>query len=118
MTREALDSERIFLLHEFLSKDECAALIRASEGLTYETGTVGGVVAESIRNNERVLVDDKALQINYSSVPRHGSHRLLSIATLLGSMSVGGSTAIVRDRLSSRIETDRTCHLKRTRRVR
>lgn len=117
MTREALDSERIFLLHEFLSKDECAALIRASEGLTYETETVGGVVAESIRNNERVLVDDKALQINYSSVPRHGSHRLLNIATWLGSTSVGGSTAIVPDRRSSRIEMDRTCRLKPTKRV-
>lgn len=61
MTREELDSERIFLLHEFLSKDECATLIRSSQGLTYETGMVGGVVAEGIRNNERVLVDDKAL---------------------------------------------------------
>ncbi len=61
MTREELDPGRIFLLHDFLSQDECAALIRRSEGLTYEVGTVGGVVAEGIRNNERVLVDDTAL---------------------------------------------------------
>lgn len=60
-TKEELDPGKIFLLHGFLSHDECAALIRRSEGLTYEVGTVGGVVAEGIRNNERVLVDDKPL---------------------------------------------------------
>lgn len=61
MTKEELDSNRVFVLHDFLSSDECAALIRRSENLTYETGTVGGAVAEGIRNNERVLLDDKPL---------------------------------------------------------
>lgn len=61
MTKEELDSNQVFVLREFLSADECAALIQRSEGLTYELGTVGGVVAEEIRNNERVLVDDKPL---------------------------------------------------------
>lgn len=61
MTKEELDPGKIFLLHDFLSNDECAALIRRSEGLTYEVGTVGGMVAEGIRNNERVLVDDTPL---------------------------------------------------------
>ena len=61
MTKEELDPGKIFLLHEFLSNDECAALIQRSEGLTYEVGTVGGVVAEGIRNNERVLLDDTPL---------------------------------------------------------
>jgi prolyl 4-hydroxylase len=61
MTKEELDPERIVLLRDFLSSDECTALIRRSEGLTYETGTVGGVVADGIRNNERVLVDDTRL---------------------------------------------------------
>ena len=61
MTKEELDPEKIFLLRDFLSIDECAALICRSEGLTYKMGTVGGVVAEGIRNNERVLVDDTAL---------------------------------------------------------
>lgn len=61
MTKEEFDPGRIFLLHDFLSQDKCATLIRRSEGLTYEIGTVGGVVAEGIRNNERVLVDDTAL---------------------------------------------------------
>jgi prolyl 4-hydroxylase len=61
MTKEELDPGKIFLLREFLSDDECTALIRRSEALTYEVGTVGGVVAEGIRNNERVLVDDTPL---------------------------------------------------------
>lgn len=61
MTQEELDSDTIFLLRDFLLNDECTALIRRSEGLRYEMGTVGGVVAEGMRNNERVLVDDPAL---------------------------------------------------------
>lgn len=32
-----------------------------SEGLNYEMGTVGGVIAEGVRNNERLLIDDKSL---------------------------------------------------------
>jgi len=61
MIKEELDSDKVFVLHKFLTSDECVALIRRSEGLTYELGTVGGVVAEGIRNNERLLVDDKSL---------------------------------------------------------
>ncbi|MEK9140933.1 MAG: 2OG-Fe(II) oxygenase [Nitrospirota bacterium] len=61
MMKEELDSDQVFVLHDFLSSDECVALIRRSESLSYETGTVGGVVAEEIRNNERVLVDDQPL---------------------------------------------------------
>ncbi|MGZ8375362.1 MAG: 2OG-Fe(II) oxygenase [Nitrospira sp.] len=61
MMKEELDSHKVFVLHGFLSSDECVTLIRRSEDHQYETGTVGGVVAEGIRNNERVLVDDKPL---------------------------------------------------------
>ncbi|MBX3301103.1 MAG: 2OG-Fe(II) oxygenase [Nitrospira sp.] len=61
MTKEELEFNRIFVLHEFLSTDECVALIRRNEDLSYETGTVGGVIAEGLRNNERVLFDDKPL---------------------------------------------------------
>lgn len=61
MAKEELDSDKRFLLRDFLSNDECTALIRRSEGLTYEMGIGGGVVAEGVRNNERVLVDDTAL---------------------------------------------------------
>ena len=61
MIKEELDSHKIFVLREFLSPDECAVLIRRSEALRYEMGTVGGVIAEGIRNNERVLIDDTLL---------------------------------------------------------
>ena len=61
MTRTELDGARIFVIHDFLSGDECAAHIARSEGMTYETGTVGGVVAEGVRNNDRVLFDDERL---------------------------------------------------------
>lgn len=61
MIKEELDSNRIFVLHDFLSTEECATLIRRSEDFRYEQGTVGGVIAEGMRNNERVLIDDKSL---------------------------------------------------------
>ena len=61
MVKEELDAGRVFVIHNFLSADECAALIRRSEALAYEPGTVGGVVNENFRNNERVLVDDESL---------------------------------------------------------
>ncbi|MGB4068831.1 MAG: 2OG-Fe(II) oxygenase [Nitrospira sp.] len=61
MIKEELDSNRIFILHEFLPTEECMALIRRSKDFSYETGTVGGVIAEGLRNNERVLFDDKPL---------------------------------------------------------
>jgi hypothetical protein len=61
MTREQLDGDRIFVLHDFLCAEECAALIQRSEGLAYEVGTVGDAVNEQVRNNERVLVDDPSL---------------------------------------------------------
>ncbi len=61
MIKEELDSNKIFVLHQFLSAEECAGLIRKSEAQSYEIGTVGGVLAEGIRNNERVLLDDKPL---------------------------------------------------------
>jgi prolyl 4-hydroxylase len=58
MIKEELDSNKIFVLHDFLSAEECGALIRRSR---YGLGTVGGVIAEGMRNNERVLIDDKSL---------------------------------------------------------
>ena len=59
--KEMLDPERIFVIHHFLSDEECSALIRRSEALAYEPGTVAGVVNENIRHNERVIVDDVSL---------------------------------------------------------
>jgi prolyl 4-hydroxylase len=61
MTKDDLDRDRVFVIHEFLSGEECSALIRRSESLAYETGTVGDAVVERVRNNERVLLDDPTL---------------------------------------------------------
>ena len=61
MTKEELDPGNVLVIRDFLSGEECAALIRRSEGLRYEPGTVADVVIEEVRNNERVLVDDVAL---------------------------------------------------------
>lgn len=64
MIKEVLDPERVFVIHEFLSEEECAALIRRSEALAYEPGTVAGVVNENVRNNERVIIDEDSLASN------------------------------------------------------
>ena len=61
VTKEVLDPDKVLVIHDFLSGDECAALIRRSESLVYETGTVADVVLEDVRNNERVLLDDATL---------------------------------------------------------
>jgi len=61
MTKEVLDPDKVVVIHNFLSGEECAALIRRSEDLVYEPGTVADVVMEQVRNNERVLVDDVSL---------------------------------------------------------
>lgn len=61
MIKEELDPGKVLLIRDFLSGEACAALIRHSEGLLYEPGTVAGEVMEHVRNNERVLVDDVAL---------------------------------------------------------
>ena len=64
MIKEDLDPGKVLLIHDFLSGEECAALIRRSEGLIYEPGTVADVVIEQVRNNERVLVDDVTLALD------------------------------------------------------
>ena len=61
VTKEVLDPDKVFVIHDFLSREECAALIQRSEDLRYEPGTVADVVIEQVRNNERVLVDDVSL---------------------------------------------------------
>ena len=63
--KELLDAERIIVIHDFLTDEECVSLIRRSEGLAYESGTVAGVVNENIRNNERVILDDAALATDF-----------------------------------------------------
>jgi len=61
MHKEVLDPDKVLVIHDFLSREECTALIRRSEDLAYAPGTVADVVIEQVRNNERVLVDDPSL---------------------------------------------------------
>jgi hypothetical protein len=61
MTKEELDGDCVFVIHDFLSQAECVELIRRSESLAWETGTVGEEIVSGVRNNERVLFDDPSL---------------------------------------------------------
>ena|SRR5437868_3458675 len=49
MDKEVLDPDKVLVIHNFLSREECAALIRRSEDLAYEAGTVADVVIEQVR---------------------------------------------------------------------
>lgn len=65
MEKEELDSTRLFVIHSFLTPEECAALIERSEALGYcdapITTSQGFVLRKDIRNNERVMIDDVEL---------------------------------------------------------
>jgi hypothetical protein len=61
MVNEVLDPDKVLVIHDFLSAEECSALIQRSECLRYEPGTVADVVIEDVRNNDRVIVDDVSL---------------------------------------------------------
>jgi hypothetical protein len=55
----------IFLIRDFLSAEECRALIEASEARGYEEAAIstplGQVVSKEVRNNDRILWDDPGL---------------------------------------------------------
>ena len=65
MEKEELDGERIFLIHNLLTPQECEQHIARTEALGYGdapiTTSVGFVMRKDIRNNERVIVDDVGL---------------------------------------------------------
>ncbi len=65
MEKEEFDSTRIFVIHSFLTPEECQALIDRSESIGYGdapiTTALGFVMARDIRNNERVMIDDVEL---------------------------------------------------------
>lgn len=57
-----------FLIHGFLSPDECQGHIHASEALGYEEAAIqtrdgGQAMNKAIRNNDRILFDDPALAL-------------------------------------------------------
>lgn len=61
MIKQDLDPGKVLVIQDFLSSEECMALIRRSESLIFEPGTVADVVMDDVRNNERVLLDDPDL---------------------------------------------------------
>ncbi|HKB40369.1 MAG TPA: 2OG-Fe(II) oxygenase [Gemmataceae bacterium] len=65
MEKEELDGERIFLLHNFLSPEECEQFIARTEEAGYSdapiTTAVGFVMRKDIRDNDRVMIDHEEL---------------------------------------------------------
>ena len=65
MEKEELDGERIFLLHNFLTPQECERFIAQTEEVGYEdapiTTSIGFVMRKDIRSNDRVMLDHEEL---------------------------------------------------------
>jgi len=65
MTKEELDGDSVFVLHQFLTLEECSALIERGEALGFGDAPIttsgGFVMRKDVRNNERVMVDDVEL---------------------------------------------------------
>ncbi|MCI0701320.1 MAG: 2OG-Fe(II) oxygenase [Planctomycetia bacterium] len=64
MRKEELDGAQVFVIHDFLTPEECAEYIRVTEDAGFAAApitTLGGpVMAPEIRNNERVMIDNHA----------------------------------------------------------
>lgn len=62
MRKELLDGEQVFVIHNFLTPEECAEYVRVTEAVGFSAApiTTGGgfVMAPEIRNNERVMIDN------------------------------------------------------------
>jgi predicted 2-oxoglutarate/Fe(II)-dependent dioxygenase YbiX len=65
MQCESLDGDRIFVIHGFLTAEECASFVAMSEQAGYEAATIttaaGFVMAKEVRDNARLIVDDASL---------------------------------------------------------
>jgi prolyl 4-hydroxylase len=63
MRKELLDGEQVFVIHDFLSSEECAEYVRVTEAVGYGAAPIttasGFVMAPEIRNNERVMLDNR-----------------------------------------------------------
>jgi predicted 2-oxoglutarate/Fe(II)-dependent dioxygenase YbiX len=65
MHKESLDGNRIFVIREFLTPDECASFITRSEDAGYEDANIstpeGFVMDKEIRDNARLILDDASI---------------------------------------------------------
>ena len=107
MHREVLEPDKVLVIHDFLSSEECADLIRRSKGLRYERGTVADVVIEDVRNNDRVLVDDLSLASDLFRRAEPSLPPVVEGCRLSGSTNGGGFIGINLARPSSLIATVR-----------
>jgi hypothetical protein len=62
MRKEQLDGDQVFVIHDFLTPEECAEYIRITEAVGYAAAPIttpgGFVFAPEVRNNERVMLDN------------------------------------------------------------
>ena len=65
MHKESLDGDQIFVIRDFLTAEECGAFVARSEDSGYDAATIttatGFVMAKDIRDNARLIVDDRSL---------------------------------------------------------
>ena len=66
MRKEQLSGDDIFVVHDFLTADECRQFVRRSEAAGYgdapiNVGAGAHVVRKDVRNNDRVMLDDVPL---------------------------------------------------------
>lgn len=65
MTKRELAGERVFVIEDFFTPDECAAHIARAEAGGFDEAPIttgaGFVMMKDVRNNSRVMIDDSAL---------------------------------------------------------
>jgi len=65
MHKEHFDGDRIFVIHDFLTGDECRSFITRSENGGYDVASIataaGPVIDREVRDNARLIADDPAL---------------------------------------------------------
>ena len=69
MHKEVIVANRIVLIHDFLSPEECQAYITQSEQQGYEEATINSVsgasIRKDVRDNTRVILDDPSLAASW-----------------------------------------------------
>lgn len=66
MRKEELFRSEVFLVHDFLTPDECRHYIWLSESAGYDdapinAGSAGQMIRKDVRNNDRVMIDDSTM---------------------------------------------------------
>lgn len=61
MKRESIDGDDLFVIHDFMSSEDCQRHIQHSEEVGFETFSIDGEVFHGYRNNARAMFEDPAL---------------------------------------------------------